>query len=405
MNDNDRSITTLTALSHAIVHTYELSIPIFITVWLAEFSTTKFTLGLVATIGYGLFGLGGIPAGVAADKYNPKNLLLVAVSIMGFAFILLGLSTNLVTLTLAVGVWGIAASIHHPSSLSLISRSVSKRGHSFAYHGMAGNFGIAFGPFITSLMLTFLSWRTVSFGLAIPALLISLFGLRLTIRTQTKKSSSEENRDLSINSISDFFTRSWGLISSVYGILLIIVMLEGLYYRGILTFLPEFFTGLPQVPSITIEGLPFETGRYLYAGMLMVGMAGQYLGGRLTDNFNPLRVLTIILLLLAVLAFAFVPIETYPFFVVVIICSAVGLTLFSAQPLYQATIAEYTPEGSRGLAYGFSFFGIFGVGALGAGLSGYILSNYNPQTLFVVLASLILTAALMLVGIGFYTKS
>lgn len=406
MNENDRSITTLAALSHGMLHTHELSIPIFITVWLELFSTNQAILGSLAMIGYGLFGLGGVPAGIASDKFNPKTLLVMDLCGMSLAFVLIGLAPNLWLIGLAFGLWGIAASVHHPSALTLISRAVTARGRAFAYHGMSGNFGIAVGPFVASLLLSFMNWRYVAFLLAVPPLLAAVYGSRLPVDGNALSGeSSDEDRDLNINGVGDFLRRSKTLMWSIYGLLFLVVMLEGLYYRGILTFLPDFFAGLPQVPTFSFEGVDFETSRYLYSGMLMLGMAGQYLGGRLTERYPPRRALTVVFSLLTVLAGLFVFVESYSFTTIVILSGLIGTTLFCAQPLYQATIAENTEEGSRGLAYGYTFFGIFGVGALGAGLSGYVLSNYSAQVLFGVLATIVLLAALVLLGMDWFKRS
>ncbi len=402
MNSNDRSITSLAALSHGLLHTHELSIPIFITVWLELFSTNQAVLGTLAMIGYGLFGLGGVPAGIASDKFPPKNLLVLDLCGMGLAFFLLALAPNLILIATAFGIWGIAASVHHPAALTLISRAVKSRGRAFAYHGMAGNFGIALGPFMTSLLLSFMNWRYVAGFLAIPPLLAAGFGSRLPVDDSPDGELTDEERSLSIESVGDFFRSSVALMFTIYGLLFIVVMLEGLYYRGILTFLPDFFAGLPQVPAFNIQDFSFETSRYLYSGMLMLGMVGQYLGGRITEHYNPRKALTVVFSLLALVSFLFVFVESYPFLIVVAISGLVGITLFSAQPLYQATIAEHTTEDTRGLAYGYTFFGIFGVGALGAGISGYILSNFSSEILFAFLAGLIIIGALILGTLDWY---
>ncbi|MFC6725793.1 MFS transporter, partial [Halobium palmae] len=65
-------------LAHGMVHTYELSIPIFVTIWLTEFDSidllvtqlpvTTATVGAVVTGGYALFGLGALPGGVVVDR-------------------------------------------------------------------------------------------------------------------------------------------------------------------------------------------------------------------------------------------------------------------------------------------------------------------------------------------------
>ena len=56
MNANDRSIVTLVMAGHGLVHTYELSIPIFMTVWLTELGLAEATLGGIVGAGYFLFG-------------------------------------------------------------------------------------------------------------------------------------------------------------------------------------------------------------------------------------------------------------------------------------------------------------------------------------------------------------
>lgn len=57
MDGNERAIVSFTGLAHALVHTYELSTPIFVVVWLTEFPVTTATLGTVVAVGYvlGLF--------------------------------------------------------------------------------------------------------------------------------------------------------------------------------------------------------------------------------------------------------------------------------------------------------------------------------------------------------------
>ncbi len=74
------------------------------------------------------------------------------------------------------------------------------------------------------------------------------------------------------------------------------------------------------------------------------------------------------------------------------------------QPFYQATVAEYTPAGLRGLSYGFTYLGVFGVGALGGAIAGSILAVANATALFGTLAGIALSplspASLSLVAVG-----
>src|SRR6056297_3910429 len=169
MDDNDRAIVSFTGLAHALVHTYELSIPILVVVWLTEFPVTTTTLGTVVAVGYGLFGAGALPGGVLTDRYGSNTLVTVCLVGMGASFLLLSVAPNVPTIAVALGLWGLAASVYHPAGLALISTGVEARGTGFAYHGMAGNAGIALGPLVTAVLLLVADWRVVAAALVVPA--------------------------------------------------------------------------------------------------------------------------------------------------------------------------------------------------------------------------------------------
>jgi MFS family permease len=61
--------------------------------------------------------------------------------------------------------------------------------------------------------------------------------------------------------------------------------------------------------------------------------------------------------------------------------------------LYQAAVADHTPAGARGLSYGFTYLGVFGVGALGGALAGAILEFADAATLFTALGVVALGGA------------
>ena len=160
---NDRSIIRLVMVGHALVHTYELSIPIFMTVWLSAFGVAEATLGGVVGAGYVLFGVGALPGGLLADRFGARTLITACLAGMGLSFVGLGLASGLWTVGTALLLWGTAASVYHPAALSLISTGVQQRGRGLAWHGIAGNVGIAGGPLVTALLLLVVDWQTVAF--------------------------------------------------------------------------------------------------------------------------------------------------------------------------------------------------------------------------------------------------
>ena len=418
MNANDRAITGFAMAGHAMVHTYELAVPILLTVWLVEYSVTSATLGTVVAVGYGLFGVGALPGGLLVDRFGSRRLIVACLFGMGSAFVLLGLLPGVAGIAVALAVWGLAASVYHPAGLTLISKGAEERGAAFAYHGMAANVGIAGGPFLTALLLVIVEWRLAVVLLAIPAFIAGAVGLTVTFdetaavdddATAGEDESGERAVDAGkddasdtatasdVDSLASFVTASRGLFTTGFLTVFVLVLFNGLYYRGMVTFLPEVLSDVldpllavdPAAAIGPVADSPaaseFDLSKYLYAGLLAVGVAGQYVGGKLTDAIEPERGLAGMLTLLVAIALLFVPASgSLP--TLLAISVALGFALFGLQPLSQATIAKYSPPAYRGLSFGFTYLAIFGIGALGASLAGAALTYGSQTTLFVMLA-------------------
>jgi len=399
MNGNDRAITGFTMVGHAMVHTYELSIPILMTVWLVEFPVTSATLGSVVAVGYGLFGIGALPGGVLVDRFGSRRLIVACLFGMGVAFLSLGVMPGIGGIAAAIALWGVAASVYHPAGLALISNGVEKRGAAFAYHGMAGNVGIAGGPFVTALLLLAADWRTAAMALAVPALGAAVAGATVDFDETAAVAAADGGTTpaTDIDSLPGFLTATRELFTVGFLTVFVLVLFNGLYYRGMLTFLPnllgDFLDPLVDVaPDEGIGPIPdgplareFDLSQYLYAGLLAVGIGGQYVGGRLTDAVEPERGLTAMLAGLVAIALVFVPASrTLPTLLGVSV--ALGFVLFAMQPLSQATIANHSPPGHRGLSFGYTYLAIFGIGALGASITGVALTYGSPTAVFVLLA-------------------
>lgn len=119
-------------------------------IWLGEFGVGTAILGTTVAVCYGLFGIIALRAGIPVDRFGSRKLVLICLAGMGGTFLPLSMAQGIVMITIALCVWGIAASVYHLAGLSLISTDIKQRGTGFAYHGMAGNFGIAFDSLITT---------------------------------------------------------------------------------------------------------------------------------------------------------------------------------------------------------------------------------------------------------------
>jgi MFS family permease len=401
---NDRSIAVFTMLGHGLVHWFEMSIPIFLVVWLDAFPQSVALVGLIVALGYAPFGIGALPAGVLADRYGPKRLVLLCFAGMTISFLLLPFATSIYAVGAALVVWGVAASIYHPAGMSLISTGASERGTVFAWHGIAGNAGIALGPFTTATLLIVVDWQVAAALMALPGVAAILYGIRAEFDTTA---AVEEDVDASPGTAltpTTVLSNSKQLFASAFLVVFVLVVFEGLFYRGVLTYLPEILQDLDAMAEISpTAGLAgIEPSDYVFVGLLVVGMAGQYVGGKLTDRVAVERGLLVIFAILALLALLFVPVTNLGLVGVLAVCALLGFFLFAVQPFYQVAVALYTPADTRGLSYGFTYLGEFGLGAASIAIGGFVLNEFALAAFFATLAGFALVggalAVLLLVG-------
>ncbi|QSG04448.1 MFS transporter [Halapricum desulfuricans] len=395
MDGNERSIVGFASAAHALVHTYELSIPVFVVVWLREFGASTAELGLAVTGGYALFGIGALPGGVLADRFGSRRLVAAGLAGMGLSFLALSFANGLVAVALALAGWGAAASVYHPAALSLLSTGIENRGTAFAYHGMAGNAGIALGPLVSALLLVAFDWQAVVRLLVVPAVAVAGYAAVVEFDERAAVDGDRTAGDRGV-STSSVFEASRTLFTGGFVLALAIVAANGLFYRGTLTFLPETLGDfLPPIDELfgvvgsdSVLAAELDTASLVYAGLLTVGIAGQYAGGKLSDRVSPTLGIAGAFGALVAVAVAFVPAARAGPGPLLAVSVLLGLFLFALQPLYQATVATYTPPDGRGLSYGYTYLVSFGLGATGATIAGYLLSTLGMSGTFLVLAVL-----------------
>jgi len=377
-------------LAHAMVHTYELSIPLFVSIWLIQLdafvvggmsiAVTPASLGAVVTGGYALFGIGAVPGGWLTDRVGPRPVIIGCLLGMGVAFLLLAVAPGVPAIAVALLVWGAAASVYHPAGLTLISTAITDRGRGFAYHGIGGNIGIGVGPLLTALLLLAVDWPTVAALLAVPAFVAAIITARVDVGGRNT---------VATGGLRELILTGRSLFAGSFAVVFLIVICSGLYYRGVLTFLPEVLASTSFIDGLSVSSTAdFGPARFVYAGLLLVGIIGQYLGGRLTDFLPIERGLQIAFGSMVLIALAFPGALQAGGGWVILAGALLGLILFFIQPLTQATVAEYTPQSARGVSYGFSYLGVFGVGAVGGLLAGVVLTSASVGVLFITLAVL-----------------
>ena len=395
MNANDRALTGFTMLGHATFHAYELVIPILVVVWLDEFGVTPAVIGVVVGAAYALTGLGALPAGLLADAYSAKRLVLLCIVGMSAGFALLSAADGLPAIALGLLVWGAAASVYHPAGLALISRGAEARGSAFAYHGIGGNLGVAGGPLLGAVLLVALDWRQVVLVMLVPALVALVVGARLNF-DETAGAAARENDASTADAVRDLrsvLADSKLLFAGGFALVFLVGNLYGLYYRGVLTFLPEVLAGLPLFTPVEVGGRAIEPSRYVYSALLVFGAAGQFAGGKLVDRVPAERALIGSFLALAAVALVFIPASNAGLAPLLVVGGVLGFLVFFEAPVNQEVVSRHVPPDARGISFGYVYLAVLGVGAAGAAGAGIVLTRGSPAVLFGLLAAIAVVAA------------
>ncbi|MFC4540878.1 MFS transporter [Halosolutus amylolyticus] len=399
MHRNDRAIARFAMLGHATFHWYELTIPLFVVVWLDAFDVSPAVLGTVVAVGYALVGVGALPSGALADAYGSRRLVLLSMAGMSGGFVLVGLAPTVPVLGLALVVWGAAASLYHPAGLSLITRGSERQGTVLAYHGVAGNVGTAIGPLVAALLLTVFDWRLVAGLFVLPTVVGILVAARLDFDERAAVDpGSESVRPDAGDRLSRVVARTRLLFVGGFLVVFAIAILAGTYYRGLFTFLPDVLAGLPVFEPVEVAGETFEPSQYVYAGLLLIGAAGQFVGGTVSDRRSPERAIVVAFAALLAVTALFPFVTSAGLVATIAVCAALGFVVFAEVPIHQALIGEYVPAEIQGLSFGYTYLGVFGIGAAGASIAGIALTYGGPTLLFAALATLPATA-LVLAGV------
>jgi len=371
MRREDRAVVGLLGFLHGAVHANLLAIPVFLNLpWRSEFQADSVVVGLLAATTYACFGFSSVPFGFLADRRSPTRLLMLSAGGIAVSLGSLGLSPNLPWLALSLAGLGLSSGIYHPTALAAISRSVQAQGAAMGWHGMGGSLGIALGPaFVAATLASGWPWRDAVAVLVLPPLVgLALLATRFPpVGTCPPAVVATPSRSLA--SVS--FVR-----------VLLVYFFAGIAYQGALSFLP----------------LPRFLGGGLFAVALGLGAVGQVVAGTLADRRRPDRILTSLSLTAAVLLSLLAAFLGSAAFLVGGL--AFGFVLFSLEALQNTLVTRTAPHESRGLAFGLSFFSVFGLGSIGAVLAGWLLDQGQPAAMFLVLSAAIASSGVIAYGIG-----
>src|ERR1700681_978802 len=146
----DESLRTLAAIStaHWVSHFHLMVLPMLFPFLKEQFGVRYVELGVPLTVFAVISGLTQAPMGYLADRIGAKKILLMGLTLGGFALIMLALHLSYSWLIASTVLLGLANSVYHPADYAILSThmDVTRMGRAFSVHTFAGFLGGAVAP-------------------------------------------------------------------------------------------------------------------------------------------------------------------------------------------------------------------------------------------------------------------
>ena len=363
-------------VAHGASHAFVLVLPAVLVPLRAEFDASFTTLGTVATVSSMLYGLGALPAGLLADRVGAPVLLRVFAAGSALCCGLAAVAPGIWWLAAALALLGAAGALYHPSGLAEVTLNAPGGGREIGIHGGFGNGGTALAPLVAGAMAAAWTWRA-SYGLAALAAAVLLVALARQVPLDRQLPPQTQAGPGSVG-------------RAALAVVMFLAVAEGVVFQGFVTFLPAFLAEVGGVGQAAAA-----KGGVLAAAVLLLGVPGQVLGGRLAGA-APRRLAVRYACLYAGAVLAGLSVRAAgPTVLGVALAGLFSLLICLGQPITNQLVARSTRAGRRGAAYGTYFTLSFGVGAL-AGSAGGIVADRSG--LAAVFGLLVLVAVVNTLG-------
>jgi MFS family permease len=389
----EKGILVFSSTCHFLSHMLILVFPAVTMPLVASFGMSLEEVVKISFFMYLFYGLCALPIGYIVDRWEARKMLIFGLVGMGLGLVAAGFARTPRSMALSLIMVGIGASVYHPAGLALISHTIQKRGRALAINGVFGNLGIASAPLFTGVLTWLFSWRwaLVILGSAsiAAAAVLSPLGMNEKLRREDSKTNSSAEQRL-----------------RYFVILCFTLVLGGIAYRGNMVLLPAyleikstFFHDLiGSLSFIPLQGTKTLAATILTSLILLTGIFGQLLGGKIADRydlrFGYLMVHSLSLPFLLAMAFT----SNY----LLALCAA-GYAFFNfgSQPLENSLIAALTPSRWRSTGFAVKFILNFGIGSSVVYLIGVVKRAYSLETVYVFLAGvafLLVSSILVLIA-------
>ncbi len=362
--------------------------------------SAQFGMNMVETLAlsfwmYLLFGVTALPWGLLADKIGPRPLLVLFHLGAGGCGVLAAMNiSNPLLFSISLAGIGLFSGIYHPVGLGWIAKEVKNTSNGMAINGMFGNLGLASAPILAGTVNYFWGARAVYLVLAI----VNVSGLGLLYLAKNGKhiSTTGKKQEDSKKTLAPFL------------VLLVCMMLGGIVYRAVSVTMPAYFELQNHNLYAAFMNLAGKLGSpnvfatVITSTIYLVGMAGQYFGGKVGEKVDLGKGYLIFHLITIPAAIAMSMTGNIPLVVFAMIHS---FFLLGMQPIENTLVARLSPPGLHSTAYGLKFILTFGVGALSVSMVTEVKELFGFNAVYLALAGVSGILVCVILLLNYYRKN
>ncbi len=310
--------------------------------------------------------------GLLASRFPLKYFLIAAPAITAVSMSLLGTVSSYSALVFLLLIMGIGASMFHvPGPVIIRYFSGERVGKGMSFFMFGGEVARSAGPIVILSAVSYWglegSWRIMFLGIA--------FSVLLYFRLRNEKFSETFSHKNKTSKAKETLKSILPVLLKIAYVTFFIALVKG----SLSAYLPTYVTSKGE--SIWMGGMALSV-------LQIAGAGGSLFSGTISDKLGRKKTLTIILLVLPFLLFAF----TYTSGILsIIILVLLGFAAFSSTPVMLAIANEIKSERPafvNGLYISINFFS----GGLAVLLTGFIGDIYGLSVTFKIIAFVIILA-------------
>lgn len=339
-------------------------LPLGVTAIIAYFGISKGEAGLLTTVTLVVSALGGILAGILADRIGRVRTLQVTVATYTVFTVLCGFAPNFETLLGFRALQGLGFGGEWAAGAILVAEYALPRyrGRTVAFVQSAWAIGWGLSVIVYTVVFSLappdVAWRLLFWTGVIPALLV------LWIRRFVQDADSATERRTKTRQRGSFkaiFTGDLG--RTTFFAAMLATGVQGGYYT-LSTWLPTY---LKESRGLSVVG----TGGYL-AFLITGAFVGYVCGGYLTDSLGRKKTFLLFSVLSAALIVAYMQIPHGANGLVLVLGFPLGFSMSAIFSGFGAYLAELYPAALRGTGQGFAYNFGRAVGAVFPTVVGYL---------------------------------